>query len=238
MAKILLIEDDPETADSIIDSLELANYIVEWVSTKKEGLERLQIYSYDIAILDWMLAGESGLELCREYRNKGYTTPILMLTSRDEVSDRVAGLEVGADDYLTKPFAMSELQARVRSVLRRSSEKKLVTLSVGALTLDPLRGVAIIGNEEVALRRLEISVLEFLMRHPGTYFTAIELLNQVWSSESESTEDAVRKTITRLREKIDVDGNNYIVSAKNLGYRIADPKNDFVKTKSKESDGE
>jgi len=238
MAKILLIEDEPEIADSIIDSLELANYIVEWVSTKKEGLERLQIYNYDIAILDWNLAGESGLELCREYRNQGYTTPVLMLTSRAEVSDRVAGLEVGADDYLTKPFAMSELLARVRSVLRRSSEKKLVTLSVGGLTLDPLRGVAIIGTEEVALRRLEISLLEFLIRHPGTYFSAVDLLNQVWSSESESSEEAVRKTINRLREKIDIDGNSYIVSTKKLGYRIADPKNDFVKIKSNESDGE
>ena len=229
MSKILVVEDETEIAESILDSLALANCVGEWASTKTEGLQRLLIYNYDMAILDWNLHRESGLDLCKEYRAQGGEIPILMLTGRNSVQDRVAGLDVGADDYMTKPFSVDELLARVRALLRRRSDGKIVSLKCGDLQLEPRRGVVLVRGEEVALRQLEVCLLEFLMRRPDQFFTANELLNYVWSAESDSTEAAVRKTINRLREKIDRGPDSYILNVKNSGYKIADSRRDYSK---------
>ena len=145
---------------------------------------------------------------------------MLMLTARVDVADRVEGLEAGADDYLTKPFAMSELVARVNALLRRPVET-YATLKLGDLELDSAGGVVFRKGEEIQLRSNEMSVLEFLVRHPEHTFSARELLNRVWPSDSNSSEAAVRKTITRIREKLDANGCSYILSLKNLGYRIS-----------------
>jgi DNA-binding response OmpR family regulator len=173
--------------------------------------------------LDWNLGSESGLELCQEYRKKGGTVPILMLTGRSETASKVMGLSEGADDYLSKPFAVSELNARVNAILRRSRET-YISLKLGDLELDPRRSVVIRNNEVIELRPLEAALLEFLMRHPDQFFSSNDLLNRVWSSESDSSEDAVRKTVNRIRQKIDVIGKeSYISNLKNLGYKIFVP---------------
>lgn len=225
MAKILLIEDEADTAEAITDCLELVNYTVEWVDTAQEGLQRLFIYDYDMVILDWNIKAESGLALCGEYRKRGGVLPILMVTARDAVQDRVAGLDTGADDYLTKPFSLDELLARVGAILRRPRAVKVFDiLQVGNLTLDRKRGLARIEDKEIILHAKELALLDFFMRHEGQFFTAEELLNRLWSSESDSTEQAVRKCVGRLRQKLDTElAPGYIVNIKNLGYRIGVP---------------
>ena len=228
MPKILIIEDDPETAEAVSEGLSAAGHVVEWVDNSLEGLQRLSIYDYELVVLDWNLGEESGLELCKAYRQKGGRVPILMLTGRAELENRVSGLEGGADDYLTKPFAIRELNARVTAVLRRPIAN-FVSLKRGGLELEPSRGVAIRNGEEIQLRALELAVLEFLMRSPDQFFSANDLLNRVWSSESESTEEAVRKTINRIRQKLDVGDQSYIVSVKNQGYKFALPEDRLSK---------
>jgi two-component system, OmpR family, manganese sensing response regulator len=219
MPKLLLVEDEPEIAESIVDALESAGHIVEWVPTKSEGSELLFVYNYDLIVLDWNLGSESGLDLCSEYRSKGGHTPILMLTGKSSVADKVAGLEHGADDYLAKPFDVSELNARVNALLRRP-KNSYVTEKSGDLEIDARRGVVTRKGEEIPMRNLELAVLSFLMRHPDQHFTSNDLLNRVWSGESESSEEAVRKTINRIRQKIDTEDASYIANVKNLGYRI------------------
>ena len=220
MSKILVIEDDPETAEALVDGLEAGRHVVEWVETRLEGQQRLAIYDYDIVVLDWNLGNESGLDLCREYRQSGGTTPILMLTGNSDVKDRVAGLEHGADDYLTKPFALSELNARITAILRRP-KSSYVSEKLGDLEVDATRGLVKRKGEEIPMRSLELAVLGFLIRYPDQYFSSNDLLNRVWSTESESTEDAVRKTINRIRQKLDTPDVTYITNIKNLGYKIA-----------------
>jgi len=149
MAKILLIEDEADTAEAVTDCLQFANYTVEWVDTAPEGLERLFIYDYDLVVLDWNIKAESGLDLCAQYRAGGGVVPILFVTARDAVQDRVAGLDSGADDYLTKPFSMDELLARVAAILRRPRVAKIFdNLQVGSLTLDRKCGLAKVGERE------------------------------------------------------------------------------------------
>ncbi|CAN5951436.1 unnamed protein product [Sphagnum jensenii] len=135
MPKILVIEDDPETAEVVSEGLSAAGHIVEWVDNAIEGKQRLSLYDYDLVVLDWNLGDESGLELLLEYRNKGGRFPVLMLTGRAELSSRVSGLEGGADDYLPKPFAIKELTARAAAILRRP-KTNFVSLQKGGLELD------------------------------------------------------------------------------------------------------
>jgi DNA-binding response OmpR family regulator len=178
-----------------------------------------------MVILDWNIKAESGLALCGEYRARGGVLPILMVTARDAVQDRVAGLDTGADDYLTKPFSLDELLARVGAILRRPRTAKVFDiLKVGELSLDRKRGLARINDKEIILHAKELALLDFFMRHEGQFFTAEELLNRLWSSESDSTEQAVRKCVGRLRQKLDTElAPGYIVNIKNLGYRIGIP---------------
>ncbi len=230
MAKILLIEDEADTAEAITDCLQFANYTVEWVDTAPEGLQRLFIYDYDLVVLDWNIKAESGLELCADYRRRGGIVPILFVTARDAVQDRVAGLDTGADDYLTKPFSLDELLARVGAILRRPRIAKIFDiLQVGNLTLDRKCGLAKVGDKEIVLHAKELALLDFFMRNENQFFTAEELLNRLWSSESDSTEQAVRKCVGRLRQKLDSELEpGYIVNVKNLGYKVSKPDSNYV----------
>lgn len=226
MAKILLIEDEADTAEAVTDCLQFANYTVEWVDTAAEGLDRLFIYDYDLVVLDWCIKAESGLDLCAQYRARGGLVPILFVTARDAVQDRVAGLDTGADDYLTKPFSMDELLARVGAILRRPRVAKIFDhLQVGGLTLDRKCGTAKVGEKAIVLHAKELALLDFFMRHENQFFSAEELLNRLWSSESDSTEQAVRKCVGRLRQKLDTELEpGYIVNIKNLGYKVCKPE--------------
>ena len=222
MIKILLAEDDKLVAETIADALQLAKYDIELVETGLEAQERIMNSKYDMAILDIGLPEKDGLELLGYYRASGGSMPILILTGKNSIENRVEGLETGADDYICKPFAMDELLARVRSLLRRPQPLMAERVNINGLSIDLQRGtVSREGEREVSLLAKEIALLEFLLKNRGKYFSAIELLNKVWASESDSTEDAVRQCFVRLRKKIDKPGKQSLIkSNRNMGYMI------------------
>lgn len=221
MSKILLVEDDDLVLEAIADTLETNNFVVEKVRDGQEAADRLKLYSYDLAILDIGLPKINGFDVCRNHRAAGGITPILMLTGKSEIEDRVSGLDAGADDYLPKPFHMRELVARVRSLLRRPAGLLGDVLSVRGITLNPSMGKASRDGVEIDLLAKELALMEFLMRHKDQIFSVDDLLDKVWHSESESSEDAVRQCVTRVRKKLDVDGKpSIITTVKGLGYKI------------------
>jgi len=221
VAKILLVEDDQAVAEAIVDALEFESNVVEHVDCGLEASQRLKLYQYDLVVLDWDLPRKSGVEVCGEYRSGGGTLPILMLTGKSSVEDRVTGLDAGADDYLPKPFSMKELSARVRALLRRPEPMVSELVQLGPLQIDLKFHKVTRGQEELNLLAKEISLLEFLVRHRGQVFSVDDLLNKVWHSESDSSEDAVRQCVTRLRKKIDGESeNSLIITVKGLGYKV------------------
>lgn len=221
MAKILLVEDDQAVAEAIVDALEFESNVVEHVDCGLEASQRLKLYQYDLVVLDWDLPRKSGVEVCGEYRSGGGTLPILMLTGKSSVEDRVTGLDAGADDYLPKPFSMKELSARVRALLRRPEPMVSELVQLGPLQIDLKFHKVTRGQEELNLLAKEISLLEFLVRHRGQVFSVDDLLNKVWHSESDSSEDAVRQCVTRLRKKIDGESeSSLIITVKGLGYKV------------------
>lgn len=223
MAKILLIEDDKTIADTLISVLTADYHNVEWVDSGTEGEARARLYQYDLIILDWGLPGMSGLEVCRTYRNSGGRLPILMLTAHDTIDDKELGLDTGADDYLTKPFGIRELKARVRALLRRPTEQfqSSSVVQAGNMTLNRATGELTVSGSRVELLRAEILLLDFFMQHYNQLFTADALLNRVWSSESDASPAAIRQCISRLRKKIDSAGSDCSISAVyGLGYKL------------------
>jgi DNA-binding response OmpR family regulator len=221
MAKILLVEDDRDLTTIISDSLTAQNYQVEIVHTGTDGRERILFYDYDLIILDWDLPGVTGVELCKDFRDRGRKTPVIMLTGKGALREKEEGLDAGADDYLTKPFEMRELQARVRALLRRPVGYTDNVLKAGDLVLEPTLFRVTRGGEELRLLPREFALLEFFLRHKGQAFTAEEILNRVWPSESESSPESFRTCLKRLRQKTDVDGQPSIIEhVHGLGYRI------------------
>ena len=221
MAKILVAEDDQAVADTLIDVLTLQRHTIEHVVDGQEALSRLKIYDYDAAILDWSLPSLDGPDICSLYRQSGGTIPILILTAKSAVSAKASGLDAGADDYLTKPFDIEELNARVRALLRRSPRLSDKELTANGLRLNLNQKRVFRDAEEIILVPKEYAVLEFLLRHKGQTFSPEELLNRVWSAESDSTVDAVRQCVKRLRNKIDLPGAPSLIATKvGLGYLI------------------
>jgi DNA-binding response OmpR family regulator len=223
MAKILFIEDDENLAEMVVEFLLFEHHKVEVVHNGREGQELLRLASYDLVILDRNLPEVNGIEICRGHRNEGGTTPIIMLTGMNTVSDKEVGLDTGADDYLTKPFHVKELSARIRSLLRRSSNLTSNVLEVNDLVLDPVKHSVTKAGTEIHLLPKEFAMLEFFLRHPGEIFSSDALLQRVWHSESEATPDAVRTCLKRLRRKID-DGDNeeksLIQTVPRVGYKL------------------
>jgi len=223
--KILLVEDEPDFSILIGEWLRNEHHIVEVVETGEEGIDRLKFYQYDIVILDWMLPGVSGLDVCKSYRQGGGKTPILLLTAKKHVDEKEQGLDAGADDYLTKPFEMKELSARIRALLRRPSAFSGSVLQVGSLNLNPTTFKLTRIGEEIALLPKEFALLEFMMRHPNQVFSAEALLDRVWSSDSEASPETIRTYIKRLRKKIDVPGQPSILSTVHgVGYKLDIPQ--------------
>lgn len=222
MPKILFAEDDKLVAETVVDALQLAKYEVDIVESGLEAEERLRNTTYDMAILDRGLPEKDGLVILQEYRTAGGDIPILILTGKGDIESRVEGLESGADDYLGKPFSMDELLARVRSLLRRPQALVSNQVKIGYLTINfDNSTVSKDGEPEISLLAKEAALLEFLLKNRGKYFTAIEILNKVWASESDSTEDAVRQCFVRLRKKIDIPGEESLIkSSRNLGYML------------------
>lgn len=225
MSKILLAEDEELIATTITDALNFTSglYTLEHVTSGKEALFRMQTYEYDLAILDWGLPELTGVEVCCQYRQNNGKVPILMLTGKGEDTDKEFGLDAGADDYLTKPFSMKELLARIRALLRRSPILVPSEIKIADLSLNTTTGQVTRAGVEVHLLPKELAVLQFLAKNKNQIVDVDALLNSVWSSESEASEDAVRQTIARLRRKIEsVTGESAIKTVKGYGYVIED----------------
>jgi DNA-binding response OmpR family regulator len=220
LPKILIVEDDQNLSLMLQSALKAEHFVVDLVTTGEEAVERLSFYSYDLAIIDWILPGLSGLDVCRQYREKGGLIPILILTGKSKVREIRAGLDSGSDDYLTKPFDMEELSARVRALLRRPVTLKATVLTVGDLVLDVTAKRATKSGVEVHLTPKEFAVLELLMRHPNQPFSAETLIERIWSSESETSPESIRPFMFRLREKIETGGPPVIETMRGQGYKL------------------
>ncbi|MDP3510762.1 MAG: response regulator transcription factor [Candidatus Melainabacteria bacterium] len=220
-AHILVVEDDEKIAEVLQDCLTEANYEVEVVHSAEAGSAMLSINSYNLLILDWQLPKASGLDLCTEARAKGINTPVLFLTGMDSVGNKMAGLDSGADDYLTKPFAIPEVLARVRALLRRPQTLQYKPLTVRNLELDQRNKSVRLKDEAVKLHPQEFTVLELLMSNPGRVFSAEELLSRAWPTDSDATNEAVRTVILRIRKVVDIDSDNPLITTiKGFGYKL------------------
>jgi DNA-binding response OmpR family regulator len=222
--RLLIVEDERHLVQVLRRVLMGNGYEVDAAYDGHQGLEDAIKTSYDVIILDLMLPGMDGLEICRQLRGRGIETPVLMLTAKSEVEDRIQGLTVGADDYLTKPFAMGELLARVHALIRRRSKNTASAaheLRIGDLTLDLLRHEAYRNNHAIELTAKEFALLEFLMRHPGQVLTRSQITAHVWESDLESLSNVVDNYIYYLREKIDRPFSHPMIkTVRGVGYRI------------------
>lgn len=223
MTKILLVEDEKELAMPVENWLIEQGHVVEMVHDGLEALERLKLYSYDVIILDLMLPGMNGLDICRHYRDRGGKGRILMLTARKTVDEKARGLDAGADDYLEKPFHLKELAARIRALLRRPGAISSEIFEVGELRLDSAKHKVWRTTQEIMLSPKEFALLEFFMRHPQTYFSADAIIDRVWRSDTEITPDTIRMHVKSLRRKIDVPGRGSLIhTLHGVGYKIDD----------------
>jgi len=218
---ILVVEDDERVARLVARGLTEAGHRVDLAEDGDEGLARAESSAYDLIVLDVMLPELSGIEVAREVRGAKVKTPILMLTARDAVPDRVLGLDAGADDYLTKPFALEELLARVRALGRRANDSMNEVLQVGDLTLDIQRHEARRGEQSVELTAKELELLAYLMRNAGRVLTKSQIVDHVWGYDSEATSNVVEIYIHYLRDKIDRDvARPLIRTIRGVGYTV------------------
>jgi len=220
--RILLVEDDEKAARLLARGFREEGFVVDIVSSAEEGDEQAFVTDYELIILDWMLPGRDGLSLCRDLRQRGAQAPILMLTARDALADRVTGLNAGADDYLTKPFAFEELLARARALLRRSELTRPALLTIDDLTVDPLTHKVTRGTRSLELTRKEFSILELLMRRPGEVVSRTRLAEQVWQADVQSIDNLIDVHVSNLRRKIDAPGAAPLLhTVRGRGFRIA-----------------
>lgn len=221
MAKILIVEDEATIADLVKAYLTSEHHIVEVVSDGNEAMERLKFYKYDVIILDWLLPGLLGVEVCKQFRASGGSTPVLMLTAKKQTQEKVYALDQGADDYLTKPFELQEVSARVRALLRRPQAVAGNVLKARNIVLETSTFRVSRDGEDVQLLPKEFALLEFFMRHPNQVFSAEALLDRVWSSDSEASPETIRTYIKRLRQKVDTKGQNSMISTVHgVGYKL------------------
>jgi DNA-binding response OmpR family regulator len=218
--KILLVEDEAKIAGFVRKGLEAQGFAV---TVSGDGIQAFVLAaggSFDVILLDIMLPGRDGLSILKELREQRNTVPVILLTARTEMNERVEGLNLGADDYITKPFFMDELLARLRAVVRRTSGETLSVLRSGPLMLNLITRHAQYGEEEIIFAPREFSLLEHLMRSPGMVFTRDQLLEQVWGYGFDPQTNLVEVCIRRIREKIDHDGAQFIETVRGVGYRF------------------
>ncbi len=225
MAKILVVEDDPGVLENVAQLLESLNHVVDKATDGTYALDLLCLSGYDMVILDWDIPKQSGLEVCRKYRADSGKAPVLMLTGKNAVDQKEQAFDIGADDYLTKPFEGRELAARVRALLRRPHTLRTDALVAGHVTLEPASRSVSVNGASTKLLPKELALLEFLMRHPNQVFSADALLTRVWTAESDASPDTVRKNITRLRQKIErAEFPALIHTVFGLGYQLIPPQ--------------
>ena len=222
--RLLLVEDDRKAARVLSRGLHEEGFVVDIADAGDVGGELATANRYDLILLDWLLPRKDGLAVCRDLRSRGIRTPILMLTARDALSDRVSGLDGGADDYLTKPFAFEELLARIRALLRRSELTRPPVLKIADLSLDPVTHRVARGEVEISLTPREYAILETLMRHAGEVVTRARIGESVWEDDPEDLANLVDVHVSHLRRKID-DGRDapLIHTVRGRGFRLGGP---------------
>jgi two-component system, OmpR family, response regulator len=219
--RVLIVEDQPKLAALLARGLREEGHAADVAARGEDALWMAPAAAYDVVVLDIMLPGIDGIETCRRLRQSEIWTPVLMLTARDAVDDRVTGLDSGADDYLTKPFSFDELLARLRALTRRAPPERPVMVEVGELRLDPAAHRAWRGDTELELSAKEFAVLELLMRRPGSVLSRAQLLEGAWDMSYERRSNIVDVYIRHLREKIDRPfGSETIETVRGVGYRI------------------
>ena len=222
--RILYIEDEIAIAVGVIDRLKSEEYTVELAQNGLEGFERARQGGFDLIILDVMLPGKNGFDICRDLRRASVSTPILMLTARGEVVDRVVGLKLGADDYLQKPFDVLELLARVEALLRRASGPPPVhdSYRVGDVTVDVKQNEVTRNGTSIALSRAEFRLLKYLLEHRGTILSREQLLENVWGMEGDTLSRTVDVHVASLRKKIEPDPRfpQFLLTVKGFGYKL------------------
>jgi DNA-binding response OmpR family regulator len=226
--RVLLVEDEPDLGAAIKKVLQQEKYIVDWVINGTEAWEYLQNQwmQYTLAIFDWLLPGISGIELCQRLRARGNALPILMLTAKDSMEDKVTGLDAGADDYLIKPFGMAELLARLRALQRRSPQLQPQKLQVGNLVLDYGTHTVYFQDRTgelptISLTTKEFQLLEYFLHHPNRIISSDRLRNQLWEANAEPISNVVAAQMRLLRRKLSqIGGDRYIETVPGLGYRL------------------
>jgi two-component system, OmpR family, response regulator len=223
--RVLVVEDEAKLAQVLARGLREEGYAIDVTGRGEEALWMAKANPYDAILLDVMLPGADGFEICRRLREIGVWSPVLMLTARDAVDDRVSGLDAGADDYLAKPFSFEELLARIRALVRRAPAERPVVLEAGDLRVDPAAHRAWRGDTELDLSAKEFSLLELLVRRPGKVFTRSELLDGAWDMSFERRSNVVDVYVRYLREKIDRPfGRDSIETVRGVGYRLREPQ--------------
>jgi DNA-binding response OmpR family regulator len=221
VAKVLLVEDDRDMSEVLLHTLTKRGFTVQVAPDGRMALDLLRVNDYDVILLDWMMPGLSGIDLCRSLRSAGNRTPIMMLTARTSDDDTEKDLDSGADDFLTKPFENKVLEARLRALLRRPPLCTDPILIVGDISFDPITRAVSREGQEIHLRPMVLKLLEFLLRHPGQFFTADALLDRVWHDDSLASLDTVRAHIKLLRRSVDKPGQaSLIETERHRGYRL------------------
>jgi two-component system copper resistance phosphate regulon response regulator CusR len=223
--RILVVEDEPKVNKALKEGLEDEHYEVVIADTGEEGFFRMTTESFDVILLDLMLPGRDGLEVLTKIREQGITTPVLVLTARDTVEDRIAGLNSGADDYLVKPFAFAEVVARIRALVRRGRPAETLRLSVGDLEMDLVTRKVTRGGEAVGLTAREYELLEYLLRHAGHPVPRETLARDVWKETDRGTplNNVIDVHIARLRRKIDVERSTKLVhTVRGVGFMLSE----------------
>jgi two-component system OmpR family response regulator len=218
---VLLVDDEVEMAESIRDGLSIEGVALDVMHTGPDGLWAATEHPYDVIVLDIMLPGLNGYEVCRQLRDRQVWTPILMLTAKDGEYDLADALDLGADDYLTKPFSFVVLLARLRALVRRGGQARPVILKAGDLSLDPARRRVSVSDEEIVLTPREFALLEFLMRHPGDVVSKRAIIDNVWDMHFNGDDNIVEVYVGYLRKKIDQPyGRATIETVRGAGYRL------------------
>ncbi len=222
--RILIVEDEAKLAEALKRGLELKGFAVDWLSDAEKARTRILLYrnEYDLILLDLMLPGVDGATICKDVRAEGVTTPIIVLTARDETDTKVELLNIGADDYIPKPFSFEELVARITAVLRRPAETLPTTLTVRDIVLDPGRRVVVKGDTPVPLTLKEYSLLEYFMRHPNEALSRESIMDHVWSFDFPGFSNVLDVHMKNLRKKLDTyeSSDPLFETVRGVGYRL------------------
>ena len=217
--RILLVEDEKKLSDVIKKGLIEEGYAVDQAINGEEGLYLAESESYDVIVLDIMLPKIDGMTVCKELRKKGIVIPVLMLTAKTRVEDKVTGLNVGADDYLTKPFEFIELKSRVHALIRRSSQKPVSVISIGDIEIDTVKHIVKKKGKEIELTAKEFAILEFLARHKDEVVTRTQIMEHIWDYNFEGLSNVVDVFIASLRKKMK---GKVIKTVHGVGYKLSD----------------